>query len=337
MMLIHLFAAKRGVGRSIMCRSSRHRGFTLIELLVVIAIIAVLIALLLPAVQQAREAARRSQCKNNLKQIGLAIHNYADVHSILPPGTIAPGRAYCDQLGTQGDSIRNHTMHELILPFLEQSAIYNNIDFNRPSGPARHATGCTAGSTTATAQSALNKRLAVYRCPSDPFPDFRNTPTGTDTTYLLFNGYRTSYGLISRGTELLGQSLTFNYEQDTSSLKGIFGDNGSGRMRNATDGLSNTIFLIESPFQKTSTSYGPYWNQYVHTNWLSATYGINRPRADDTAVPKRPYAWSAGSVHEGGAHTLLGDGSVRFLSENMNSNFLPALVSCGNGEVLGEF
>jgi len=318
-------------------RPSRAKGFTLIELLVVIAIIAVLIALLLPAVQQAREAARRSQCKNNFKQIGLAIHNYADVHSILPPGTIAPGRSYCDQLGTQGDQIRNHTMHELILPFVDQSAIYNGIDFNRPSGPAKHATGCTGMSTTPTAQSVLNRRLAVYRCPSDGFADFRNSPTPSDTAYAMVNAYRTSYGLISRSTELVGAASLFNYTADPNTLKGIFGDNGSGRLRDATDGLSNTIFLIESPFQKTSVSYGPFWNQYVHTNWLSATYGINRPRADDTAIPKRPYAWSAGSAHEGGAHTLLGDGSVRFLSENMDNSILPALVSCGRGDLVGAY
>ncbi len=315
-------------------RVSRSRGFTLIELLVVIAIIAILIALLLPAVQQAREAARRSQCKNNLKQVGLAIHNYADTHTILPPGTIAPGRAYCNNLGTQGRNL-NHVMHQLILPFLEQSAIYNQIDFKRASGPARHTSSCDANTATFVAQDVLNRRLVVYQCPSDGYTDTLHQLTSADSAYHVQRGYRTSYGLISAQHEIVGSGFVNNYTASSDRLKGILGDNGSGKFRDASDGLSNTLFLIETRFEKTSTSYGPFWNQYAHTGWLSATYGINRPRAGDAL--NRIYAWSAGSTHTGGAHALLGDGSVRFLSENINSAILPALVSCGGGEVLGEF
>lgn len=239
------------------------KGFTLIELLVVIAIIAILIALLLPAVQQAREAARRSQCKNNLKQLGLAIHNYADVHSILPPGTIAPGRANCDRLGTGGQN-KNHTLHQMILPFLEQTALYNKINFNIASGPAKHNSGCAANPVPFVAQPELNTYLNFFVCPSDGYTSTNHVPTYSDPAYLTERGQRTSYALISRSTEL-DSAGGYSYGADSNNLKGIFGDNGSGRLRDATDGLSNTIFSIESRMEKTSVYYGPYWNQYTHT------------------------------------------------------------------------
>jgi prepilin-type N-terminal cleavage/methylation domain-containing protein len=110
---------------------TRHRqsGFTLIELLVVIAIIAVLIALLLPAVQQAREAARRSQCKNNLKQVGLALHNYHDTYNRLPASCINPGSNFSDKYLTSGQ-VRNFTGYLAILPYLDQSPLYNQINFS---------------------------------------------------------------------------------------------------------------------------------------------------------------------------------------------------------------
>lgn len=313
----------------------RQSGFTLIELLVVIAIIAILIALLLPAVQQAREAARRSQCKNNLKQIGLALHNYNDVHNILPPGTIAPGRYSCDLLGNQ--QIKNHTVYLMILPFIEQTALYNNIDFNLPAGPSVHTTGCTDTLPSPfPTQAVLNQRIPVFVCPSDGFNDYRHVPTNATTSYRLNHGYRTSYAPLLMGHEnQTSASIVTSFQGIQNKLKGIFADNCSGRFRDAADGLSNTIFMIETPFEKTSVSYGPFWNQYTHTNWISATYGINRPY--DATVNRLPYAWSAGSKHTGGAHAILGDGAVRFLSENMNAAMLPALVSCGGDEVIGEF
>ncbi|PQO35345.1 prepilin-type cleavage/methylation domain-containing protein, partial [Blastopirellula marina] len=117
------------------------RGFTLVELLVVIAIIGVLIALLLPAVQQAREAARRMQCTNYMKQIGLALHNYHDTHRVLPPATINPGCNGCNSVvspDTVSMNVRNITMHLMILPFIEQGPLHDKIDFTQPVGLAAH-------------------------------------------------------------------------------------------------------------------------------------------------------------------------------------------------------
>ena len=142
--------------------SKFRRGFTLIELLVVIAIIAVLIALLLPAVQQAREAARRSQCKNNLKQIGLALHNYHDAHNTFPPTqifTFYPGAP-----NTAGGSPRNHTWIAMILPFMDQQALFEII---KPDGCRPPNSGSTSGSYAGDSPP-LRTPLEGFICPSSP-------------------------------------------------------------------------------------------------------------------------------------------------------------------------
>ncbi|MFM7869824.1 MAG: DUF1559 domain-containing protein, partial [Planctomycetaceae bacterium] len=134
-------------------------GFTLIELLVVIAIIAILIALLLPAVQQAREAARRTQCKNNLKQIGLALHNYHDTHGRFPPTQIMV--AYMGANNTNPQP-RNHTWVSLVLPYLEQATLYSSINFSA----AMHLNGVYQ--TLSTGETIVSRKLPVLQCPSDP-------------------------------------------------------------------------------------------------------------------------------------------------------------------------
>jgi prepilin-type N-terminal cleavage/methylation domain-containing protein len=117
-----------------MMKRGRRRAFTLIELLVVIAIIAILVALLLPAVQQAREAARRAQCKNNLKQIGIGIANYEETHKVLPPGQIHNGRGNAADTHVAQRDVLNHTAWLLLLPFLDQEPLFNEIDFNCATG-----------------------------------------------------------------------------------------------------------------------------------------------------------------------------------------------------------
>ena len=143
----------------------RRRGFTLIELLVVIAIIAILVAMLLPAVQQVREAARKSQCQDHMHNIGIAIHNYEASHKMFPPLTINPGAFNCNAnnvAGGGGDNIRNHTAYMLLLPFIEQKSIYDQIDFSRPTGLGAHTTGCTPPSlTTIGAAQTGNQPLAL--------------------------------------------------------------------------------------------------------------------------------------------------------------------------------
>ena len=180
--------------------SSLRRGFTLIELLVVIAIIAILIALLLPAVQQAREAARRTQCKNNLKQIGLALHNYHDTHNQFPASCVNPGSYLANAGGfVPAGMIRNHTGYLFLLPMLEQSNLYNQINFSLPTGKADW-NGVGGGGE----QAVLAKvKIPAFECPSDPPFDSPHTYT-PQNMYTISNATRVSYGFVHETTEYDG-------------------------------------------------------------------------------------------------------------------------------------
>ena len=173
----------------------RKRGFTLIELLVVIAIIAILIALLLPAVQQAREAARRSQCRNNLKQLGLALMNYHESYNVFPPSYINGGEVRSYGYLPYGQ-IKNHTGYLLLLPYIDQQPMYNAIDF-------RFATGQADWRSRGGGQRQLQiegKKLEVLRCPSDANFDDPHS-YGWQNMYTIHNSSRVSYGFVHRHHE----------------------------------------------------------------------------------------------------------------------------------------
>lgn len=312
-------------------RASRHRrAFTLIELLVVIAIIAILVALLLPAVQQAREAARRTQCKNNFKQIGLALHNYHDVYRVFPPSAIHPGTTGSNQPGRiAANSVRNHTGYLMILPYIDQAPLYSLIDFDVATGEADWQ-GIGGGNT----QPALhNIKLAAFICPSDIEHDDPHT-YATQNMYTITNANRVSYGFIHTSTEYTEESLGWYWKRLASTpSRTVFGINSAARIADIADGTSTTMGMIETPFEKESPAYGPFWQAYTHThNILPSVYGINRLRPSGL-----PYAWYAGSQHVGGAQALLMDGSVRFVSESIDQSTLAALCSINGKEVIGEY
>lgn len=298
------------------------RGFTLIELLVVIAIIAILIALLLPAVQQAREAARRSTCKNNLKQLGLALHNYHDSHRILPPGDINAG-GY-DSSWLPSGSMRNHTAYMFLLPFIDQAAIYNQINFSLPTGNA-NGSGVGGGGY----QTATERQVVVFLCPSDSYTPGPYTTTGT--AYAVRKAYRTSYSVIYPTYNTGTSYQAYN----NRPLKSAFGHNGAARIRDIKDGTSNTMLMMETPLEKDSPLRGPFWSAYVATGAVSASYRkINQPIS---ATDNRVNWYTPGSEHVGGCHVLMGDGAVRFVSENIDFNLQKALGSIGGGEVISDF
>lgn len=311
------------------------RGFTLIELLVVIAIIAILIALLLPAVQQAREAARRSQCKNNLKQIGLAVHNYHDVHGTYPPGNVS-----CNQIGTCNYSYGGPhytTWTIAILPFLDQAPLYNKYDQELPND----------------SNSATNNRdvaqtfLPVYACPSDLRTDTLDRPESGPRPYNYAPGsYRAVSGVTrSRGGPHWdeGQSLKFS---DRGAMHVVYNRWGVERMRDVTDGTSSSL-LVGEYHTTTHNTRRTFW-AYGYTSYNESSILVGSPQAfgipdyDDCQNNsgahgndcKRAFA----SLHVGGIQFLFCDGHVGFISENIDQNeILPALGTISGGEVIGEF
>jgi len=209
----------------------RRRGFTLIELLVVIAIIAVLIALLLPAVQAAREAARRIQCTNNIKQLGLALHNYHSVHNVFAMGCSAG--AY-NPPGTYWSVKQNLGPLALLLPFLEQTQVYNAINFNFGADEGFNS---LTGVTQAT---ATNTSIKAFQCPSDPLagaPDYQNT---TNT-----NNYYASVGTTMYWSQL-GSTFPLYVQSVNIPSTGLFTMQASYGISNCTDGTSNTIAFAEA-------------------------------------------------------------------------------------------
>jgi prepilin-type N-terminal cleavage/methylation domain-containing protein len=302
------------------------RGFTLIELLVVIAIIAILIALLLPAVQQAREAARRSTCKNNLKQLGLALHNYHDAHRILPPGDVNGGGYSCSWLGTR--ETRNHTAYLYILPYIEQTTMYNQINFSMATG-ASDGNGACTGPSAGIQTAATSHPIAVFQCPSDSYNPGPYSYS-SNTAYATTKDYRTSYSVI-----YLTYDSTTTYGAMTG-VKTAFGRNGAARIRDFKDGTSNSMMFMETPMEKDSSIRGPFVAAYVTTGAvIAAPYRkINHPTSSTNPVS----VWgSPGSEHVGGCHALLADGGVRFLSENMDINLLRGIQTINGNEILGEF
>ena len=307
-------------------------GFTLIELLVVIAIIAILVALLLPAVQQAREAARRSSCKNNLKQLGLALHNYHDIHTVFPPGWVinkCPGVSDGNHRFTNG----NPSWGFMILPMLEQSAIYDLQDFQQNAACSGSPTGGILDAPT-TANS-LNKTLPAFSCPSDIKPS-----RGV-------NNFGTSSYVGCRGDDdLSGQDTTF------ANRNGMFWTNSKVKMRDFTDGTSNTIMVGEISWNQyyafgtgSAITRGGLWGgfgQHKYDDMVTRTVNANRKINQSRPDPGNDND-GFGSFHTGGAQFVLADGSVRFISENIDStNTSPIgtfqrLGIRNDGLVVGEF
>lgn len=326
------------------------RGFTLVELLVVIAIIGVLVSLLLPAVQAAREAARRMQCTNHLKQLALAAHNFHDVHRAFPPGVH-------QSLFPQGPRYRGVSLFVKLLPYLEQGNLVDGWD---EADPINNTVGGVA-SRTATV-------LPVLLCPSDIIPE---NPIGSSSNRW--------YGLTSYG----GNGGSRSYDPQFASNDGIFFVTGQGsqtdlnarpiRMADVRDGLSNTLLFGErSHFDPHHDSFaanletppGQFLNPMGSIGWwapsggrlaagdvtLSAYAPINFrvpgnfqqgslmvPPATDFSDylyynDRRVSAF--GSLHAGGANFALGDGSVRFLSESLPQGMLQRLAVRNDGELV---
>ena len=299
------------------------RAFTLIELLVVIAIIAILIALLLPAVQQAREAARRSTCKNNMKQIGLGLHNYHETHKMFP-------MSYKHTLDPNYDATqRGMSWISYMLPFIDQANLYNQIN---------HGQYLMDPANTAVSRSVLT----VMLCPSDPGTDGGivggRANVGDDravTSYKLVAGNNWAWG------GFVYSDTKGRHANQTNGLdlgNGFMCRNGGNRVyvtkiRDVTDGLSTTFAAGETLPRECSHNWWWWFNGSTATCAIPLNHYINNTYAAGDWGNNYSFA----SQHEGGAHFLMGDGAVRFVSENIDLGTYRALASIQGGETLGEF
>jgi prepilin-type N-terminal cleavage/methylation domain-containing protein len=322
----------------------RNRGFTLIELLVVIAIIAILVALLLPAVQQAREAARRSTCKNNLKQIGLALHNYHESHKSFPMGTsMGPPRWAGNNKGTWAI---------MILPFIDQAPVYKMIDMKSlTSARNQFITGST---------SKRLRTVAVpgYKCPTDTHREIwgnGNTGWAKSTYAMSIGNQRMAAGGLDLGNRWGTGRSNLGQTGVGGQLSGMCGRYmWCARIRDVTDGTSNTIHVGEvRPACMT-------WGHLGHWYWPSVkagtSMGLNVPIRDcldSAAIPttdpsmqkypgqQRRGNWAVAhgfrSMHPGGVHFLLVDGTVKFIPEVIDDLTYQRLGDRRDGQVVGEF
>ena len=331
----------------------RKTGFTLIELLVVIAIIAILIALLLPAVQQAREAARRTQCKNNMKQIALAFYNYHDTFTVFPVNYSLRGFAGNGALPpntNDGPGIINagRSWLQFILPYVDQGPLYNKIDF---SGVGGGWPGLFVNNPNN--QEIAKTVLPVYLCPSD---DGNNNgrlggtgPTNRSdynpanvqwavTNYKACAGSNWGWGLPAWNPVNTARGRNAGSNDGLNLGNGILcsnqtGVNGPTRVRDVIDGTSNTFAAGEAlpAFSR--------WNWWYNPNAVTATCAIplNRSVKLPPNVGDWPNNYGFNSRHAGGGHFAMLDGSARFVSENIDINLYRAAATVSAEEVQGEF
>lgn len=325
------------------------RGFTLIELLVVIAIIAILIALLLPAVQQAREAARRSSCKNNLKQIGLAMHNYHDVFGIFPYGH--------QQELYAGQTKRRDCWFQRVLPYIDQAPRYQVYEtyptVNAFEGEYIHR----------ITNKDIVGPIEVMQCPSDP-----NSPGvgGNGGTVAFQSNYAVCAGTGSGittdpATNII--TVTNRNIANTTAGNGLFYLNSSTGVRDCLDGSSNTLLASEGIIRRNGVGgwggLGGHWGGAPH-----GAFGFSTAETPNTSVPDRVYSCKetlvagapngapcengnagglpgrynfARSYHTGGVQAVLADGSVRFISENIDRQNWMKLGMNKDGQSIGEF
>lgn len=333
------------------------RGFTLIELLVVIAVIGVLIALLLPAVQQAREAARRSQCRNNLKQLGLALHGYHDAFTVFPPAALR--RPDCKN-STSPSACNGASFLIRIAPYFDQATLYNRFNFEleqawtdtNPEGYAKI--------------SGVN--LPLLLCPSDPIRSAQIRPDLGRTSYAACIGNNDNWCADPNWASSGGAAHPFPCRNPGTAV--VYG-HGRVRLGDITDGSSNTMILSEwtigwpyiqqdnqfatclagtaTPLNDYTGNYEPIGYSWIYANGMQSWAFSTLLKPNDPIWKLQGNQWcvqspwvgpalfGARSEHAGGVHALLGDGAVRFISDSIDVATWRNLGNRADGNVIGEF
>ncbi len=319
------------------------KAFTLIELLVVIAIIAVLIALLLPAVQQAREAARRTECKNKLKQIGLAIHNYHDVFEMFPPSGGRASRGW------------THSHWVNLLPYVDRAPMYSMWDFDSQD----EGWICDTNTSKNLAITRGKNQTWLY-CPSTTMPTEIQPcgPISMSSYYGIAGATNTSTWAPASNTYVPGGIA---YYSETGTILTTTGSTGSVKIPSVIDGTSNTMmigeisgYLLDPTGVNSRNDLRPGrdwgWTMGTHTSWVGAwqlqttviayppnsTYTVNQVGVRLTDAHAR-YNHPLSSAHTGGVHGLLVDGSVRFIGNNIDLDTLKYLAARNDAKVVGEY
>ena len=332
-------------------------AFTLIELLVVIAIIAILIALLVPAVQKVREAASRAQCQNNLKQIGLAIHNYEGVRKRLPPSSVNnPGATDRPGLteflkvgapGTAGTDFANHCFLTIILDYVEQGNVLKAggipYDFRKDW-------------YNPTNRPAAGTRIPLFECPSCPTRHEVNPmlePATYNTPATTWTPKTTDYMAVNRANNrpAIWTAMGTTYPGDLA-IRGILRTNGTSRFAECVDGLSNTIMVAEAAGRPESWRFGVKqamptfmngpWAHHTNDVAVDGSNSSGSTLSNATDVPNscRINCSNQGEIyafHSGGANVCLGDGSVRFIAESITLFTLQKLCGRGDNLTVGDF
>jgi prepilin-type processing-associated H-X9-DG protein len=312
----------------------------LIELMVLISIVALLAALLLPAVQGAREAARRAQCANNLKQLGLAVHAYHDAFGSLPPGRIkAYDPRYAGTNPPCTSTIVDKSLEVFVLPFLEQAAVFNAVNQSL----------AIIGAENSTVHAIA---VASFACPDDPMSGkVRYLAPGQlaaygvpDPAQMVFTSYAGSIGSLRVIAAPLPENGCTVAPALLTQCNGVFNDLSPIRLASITDGLSNTLFVAEKSttilakltgVDPDIVSKSGWW---VTGNWGDTLFTtLYPPNAYKHVVLGASAAWSdsASSLHPGGVNVLMGDGAVRFIKETVQSWPIDTLTGAPAGASQG--
>jgi len=331
-------------------RNRRKRGFTIIELLVVVSIIAILLAMLLPAVQQARETARRMQCRNNLKRMGLALHNYQSSFGVFPPselGGIARGGCEPHEVPIEDNPTvctDYQSWTALCLPQLGQTALAQQYDYHEAWSSLKN-------------RPLIRVPLPVFQCPSAPGND------RVDRLHAV-GAAATDYGSVNRIEKRVYTDVFGVPAPGQNSRRGALAEYEANKPASITDGMSNTIMLAESAarpepwvlgHQMSEAQFAAYTDDEVVLSegrlivdegigWADPDAGVHVKGVKEDGVtifgPRFINGINAGetySFHPGGAQALFSDGSVHFLSEDIDAWLFVSLCTRAGGEVVGEF